>query len=104
MDRFGPAVRRKSGKRTMSVRFPARLMPNLSFSSKVVVYGHRLVALPLTVNETQKCPSLLPIFKQDHSGGDSVAIGVAIGACDLGPRQYLSGDNSDLNKSNKGSC
>ena len=77
MDRFGPAVRRKSGKRTMSVRFPARLMPNLSFSSKVVVYGHRLVALPLTVNETQKCPSLLPIFKQDHSGGDSVAIGVA---------------------------
>ena len=48
----------------------------LPFSSKVVVCGHCLVTLPLTINETLKWLSLLPILMQESSGGDSVAIGM----------------------------
>ena len=49
VSRFGLAVRRWAGKRTTSVQFPVRLYP---LSSRVVVGGHCLVTLPLSVNET----------------------------------------------------
>ena len=37
---------------------------------------------------------------QNHSGTDSVALGIVTPPWDFGPRQYLSGDNSALNKPN----
>ena len=39
------------------------------FSSKVEICGHRLVTLPLTINETFKWLSSLPILVQNRSSG-----------------------------------
>ena len=52
--RFGLAVRRQAGKRTDLVR----VCFGPSFSSKVAVYGHWLVTLPLAIYE---------IFQMSHS-------------------------------------
>ena len=46
------------------------------FFSKVVVCGHCLVTLSLTINETLKWLSSLPILMQVIVVGDSVAIGI----------------------------
>ena len=51
-------------------------------------------------NGSHRCPSLC----RNHSGGDSVAIGIVSfipTSWDLGLRQYLFGDNSALNKFNQ---
>ena len=58
--RFGLAVRRQAGKRKDLGSIPLLL----SFSSEVVVYGHGLVTLSLTINETLKWLSSLPILMQ----------------------------------------
>ena len=52
-----------------------RVRFGLSFSSKVVVYGHCLVSLTPTIIEVLTCLTPLPIFIQNHSGGDIIAIG-----------------------------
>ena len=56
--RFGLAVRLVSGRTSVRYRFGSH------FSSKVVVCGHCLVILSLTMNETLKWPSSLPILMQ----------------------------------------
>ena len=59
--RFGLAVRRWAGKRKDLGSIPLRL----SFLfKKVVVCGHYLVTLSLTINETLKWLSSLPILMQ----------------------------------------
>ena len=59
---FGLAVRRYAGKRTDLGSIPLRL----SFLFKnVVVCGHRLVTLSITINETLKWLSTLPILMQE---------------------------------------
>ena len=54
------------------------------------------VTLPLTMKETLKWLSLLPILMQNHSGCDCVALGIVppSPSWDLSPCQHLSGDNS----------
>ena len=49
-----------------------RLIPRFGslFCSRVVGHWHCIVTLPLTVNETSKWLSSLPILMQNHSGGD----------------------------------
>ena len=47
------------------------------------------------MNETLKWATLLPILIQNHSGNDSVALGV------VSPRQYFCGVKSALTKSNR---
>ena len=42
---------------------------------QVIVYEHCFVILLLTTNKTWNCLTPLPILTQDHSGGDSVALG-----------------------------
>ena len=60
------------------------------------------MALSLTVNETLKWLSSLPISVQGHSGGDSVALGiVSLFPRDVGPSQDLCGDSSALNQFNQ---
>ena len=59
--RFGLAVRRYglvSGRTSVRYRFGS------PFSSKVVVCGHGLVTLSLTINQTLKWLSSLPILMQ----------------------------------------
>ena len=70
MSWFGLAVRRSAGKQKDlgSIRFGSPL------SSKVAAYGHCIVTLPLTMNETLKWLSSL---LRSHSGGDSVALGIS---------------------------
>ena len=49
-----------------------------------------LVTLPLTINETLKWLTQLPSLQRNHSGGDSVTLGIAPTlptSWDLGPRQ-----------------
>ena len=59
VSRFGLAVRRYAGKRKDLGSIPLRL----SFLfKKVVVCGHCLVTLSLTINETLKWLSSLPIL------------------------------------------
>ena len=48
----------------------------LLFLQKVEVCGYCLVTLSLTINKTLKQLSLLPLLMQNHSGGDSVALGI----------------------------
>ena len=51
--------------------------------------------MSLTINETIKWLSSVPILMQNRSDGDSVALGIPPPPPrDLGPRQYLPGDNS----------
>ena len=64
VSRFGLAVRRKAGKQKGLGSIPLRL--SLLFKS-VVVCGHCLVTLSLTINETLKSPSSLPIVMQEPS-------------------------------------
>jgi len=54
------------------------------------------VTLPLTMKETLKWLSLLPILMQNHSGCDCVTLGIVPPSLswDLSPRHHLSGDNS----------
>ena len=68
MSRFGLATRRQAGKQKES---SIPLLISFLFK-KVVVCGHRLVILSLTVNKTWL--SSLPIICRSHSGGDGVAI------------------------------
>ena len=68
-NRFGLAVRREAGKQKGLASISLRL--SLLFK-KVVVCGHCLVTLSLTVNETLKWLSLC----RSHSGSDNVAIGM----------------------------
>ena len=57
----------------LSRKAPARFRFGFPFSSKTFwVCGHCLVTLSLTINDTLKWLSSLPILS--HSGGDSVAI------------------------------
>ena len=64
-----------------------------------------IVTVPLTVNETLKWFSSLPIFMQkSFFGGDSVEsriVSRTLTSWDLGASQYLSGDNSALDKTNE---
>ena len=61
VSRFGLAVRRQAGKQKGLGSFPLRL----SFLfKKVVVCGHGLVTLSLTINETLKWLSSLTILMQ----------------------------------------
>ena len=60
VSRLGPAVRLVSGRTSVRFRFGSPL------SSKVVVCGHCLATLSLTINETLKWLSSLPILMQ-HS-------------------------------------
>ena len=53
---------------SVRVRFDSPL------SSKIVVYGHCLVILPLTIIATLKWLTLLPILMQNHSVGDRYII------------------------------
>ena len=46
-------------------------------SSNVVVCGHRLVTLPLTINATSQWFSPLPILMQNDSDDNSIASGIA---------------------------
>ena len=61
MSQFGLAVRRWAGKQTDFVR----IRFGSPFSSKVVVCGHCLVTLSLTINETLKWLLPLPILMQE---------------------------------------
>ena len=45
-------------------------------SSNIVICGHCHVILPLTIEDTLKRLSSLPILMQNHSGGDSVELDV----------------------------
>ena len=56
--RFGLAVRRKAGKQN---DLGSNLLRLSFLFKKVVVCGHCLVTLSLTINETLKWPSSLPI-------------------------------------------
>ena len=70
MRRFGLAVRRQAGKQKDLGSTPLRL----SFLFKeVVVCGHCLVTLSLTINETFK---MAPIAAHLNAGGDNVVIGI----------------------------
>ena len=73
MSRFGLAVRREAGKQKDLGSNPLREF-GCPFSSKVVVCGHCLVTLSLTINENIK--RALIAVHLSHSGGDSVAIGM----------------------------
>jgi len=94
MSRFGLAVKRLACRQDLG-SIPFRLS---FFFKKVVVCGHCLVTLSLTINEHQNgCPSEC----RSHSGGDSVALGIvslSLTSWDLGPRHYLFGNSSALNK------
>ena len=62
VSRFGLAVRRKAGKPKGIGSIPLRL----SFLfKKVVVCGHRLVILSLTIDKTLKCLPSLPTLMQE---------------------------------------
>ena len=58
--------------RWISVRFGLGSL----FSSKVVLYAHRLVTLSLTIDETITWLTPPFIWMQNNSGGDSVALGI----------------------------
>ena len=73
MSRCGLVLRRYAGKQ----KDLGLIQFGSLFSSKIVVYGHCLVTAH-TVNETLKCPTLLPALMQSHSGGDSVASGDSV--------------------------
>ena len=62
VSRFGLAVRRQAGKQKGLGSIPLRV--SLLFK-KVVVCGHCLVTSSLTINETLKWLSLLPILIQE---------------------------------------
>ena len=62
VSRFGLAVRRV---RLLSRRTSVQIRFGSPFFSKVVVCGHRLVTLSLTINKTLIRLSLLPILMQD---------------------------------------
>ena len=64
VSRFDLAVGRQSGKQKGLGSIPLRLS-QLSLQKKVVVCGHRLVTLSLTINETLKWLSSLPILLQE---------------------------------------
>ena len=59
VSRHGLVVRHSAGKRKDEGSSPRFGSP---FSSKIVIYGHRLVTLPCTVNETVKLLTSLPIL------------------------------------------
>ena len=61
VSRFGLAVRSQAGKQKDLGSNPLQL----SFSSKVVVCGHCLVTLCLTISEILKWLSSLPILMQE---------------------------------------
>ena len=73
MSRFGLAVRREAGKQKDLGSSPLREL-GCPFCSKVVVCGHCLVTLTLTINEN--IPRALIAVHLSHSGGDSVATGM----------------------------
>ena len=55
-----------------------RVLFGSAFPSNVVGFGHCFVTLPLTINEPSKGLVPLPISVQNHSGGDSVALGMPL--------------------------
>ena len=63
VSRFGLAVRREAGKQ----RDLGSNLLRISFIFKVVVSGHCLVTLSLTINKTLKCLSSLPILMQEST-------------------------------------
>ena len=74
------------------------------FSITVVVYGLCFVTLPITVNDTLKLKwlLLLLILMQNDCGGDSAVRYILPSTPrNFVPNQYLKGNNSTLNKSNK---
>ena len=75
MSRFGLAVRRQAGMQKGLGSIPLRLS---FFFKKLVVCGHCLATMSLTINETLKWLSSLPILMQEsfYSGGDSVAVSI----------------------------
>ena len=79
--------------------------PTWALSSKVVVHGHCFVTLPFTINETLKWHSSLPILMQDSFWWWQCSVRYIFpppaSFWDFSPHQYLSGDNSVLNKSDK---
>ena len=101
----GKALRRMASGQRGWVRFHVWL----SFLSTIVVCGHCPVIVPLTMNETLKWLSSLPIIiyicctlcntRNAHYGDGTVALGTDLylhphphhPSLDLGPRQYLSG-------------
>ena len=73
LSRFGLAVRRYAGRRTdvdSSLLRTRTDVLSLS-SSKIAVYGHCDIAL--TINDTLKWLTQLPVLLQSQSGGDSAA-------------------------------
>ena len=77
--RFGLAVRRQAVKRTTSVRFLASGLLSLQRSSGFTGTAST-VPLSLTVTETLKQLSSLPILMQNYSGADGVAFYAYTGA------------------------
>ena len=65
-----PSGKAVSGRTSVRYRFGS------PFSSKVVVCGHGLVTLSLTINETLKMALIAAHVNAGHSGGDSVVIGI----------------------------
>ena len=63
-----------SGWQADDVRFPTLAL--LSLQKRVVYDTHCSVTLPLIISETLKWLSLLPILTQNHSGSDSVELGI----------------------------
>ena len=76
------------------------LFPHFDSPSKITICPHRLATLPLAINETLKYLPSLPILMQNHSGNDSIVLGI-VSPWDLHPHLYPSRDNSALKKSNK---
>ena len=88
--------------RLISRRASARFRFGCPFSSKVMVCGHCLVPLSLTINETLKWHSPLPILMEESLWrwrcSDRYAVSLIPQLWDPGPRQYLLGDSSALGK------
>ena len=68
----------RTGFRLVSSGIAVRIRFGSPFSSKVVVCGHCLVGLSLTIYGTLKWLSSLPVLMQKYFRGDSVALGISL--------------------------
>ena len=86
------------------------ILASTPFVFKVMVCGHCLVTLSLSCDVVPhnrwniNMAVILPILMQNHSGGDSVVIGIVLPSptsWDLGRHHFLSGNSSGSNKSSE---
>ena len=101
--RLGPAVKIIMSGWSAAFRISVRYRFGSPLSSKAVGCGHCLLTLSLTINQTLKWLSSLPILIQGLFWWYSIMYSLPIfpTSWDLGPRQFLFGDNSALKRFNQ---